>query len=278
MSEDADIRDALAEFAISLGKLVQHTRMSYADYEEIMRYGFVKAAEQQIKKETESDKVSMARISARTGLSRREVRRQAERTKDFRGVRGHRAIIAPAFVVEHWSSDPRYLDSRGEPRRIVFDNPSEPNFVTLVSEASSDSTPVSILQELKDANCVEESSDGILTLVSKYFAHADVSGWVRNTLTGHLKFPLETVLYNIDALSRDELAARTCRFIFSDQIPITNTNGAATAIQSRLRACNSEMLDLVEAFEQEIDVSNGRAVTAIKNTQIGVTLCFYEST
>ncbi len=112
-------------------------------------------------------KQSISRVSALTGLFRREVKRLHELDVDT-GLNGSDRYNRAVRVISGWLNDERFLDAKGEPRDLPFDGEGA-TFSVLVRAYSGDITPRAMLTVLESADCVQASADGRLRLVSHAF-------------------------------------------------------------------------------------------------------------
>jgi hypothetical protein len=112
-------------------------------------------------------KQTVSRVSALTGMSRKEVKRLRELDPDAdieAGDRYNRAVR----VISGWLNDKTFLAPDGEPAELAMDG-DEPSFAALVRAYSGDVTPRAMLSVLQAAGSVEASDDGSLRLVRHVF-------------------------------------------------------------------------------------------------------------
>ena len=138
---EAASRGALAELAAPLARLCVSHGLPFAVLEELLKRAYVDAARAVVSGSTEQRDIS--RVSAATGLNRREVTRLTQ------------AIPAPATqraspvseLFTRWVSDSRYRTKRGEPRVLDRQGPA-PSFESLARSITQDVHPRTLLEEL----------------------------------------------------------------------------------------------------------------------------------
>lgn len=115
-------------------------------------------------------KQTISRVSAITGLTRKEAKRLLELEEaDDQGAneRYSRAIR----VVSGWLNDARYRDDKGEPLDLPVNN-GGPSFASLVKKYSGDIPTQAMFQALSSAGSIARTDDGHIRLIS----HAYIPG------------------------------------------------------------------------------------------------------
>lgn len=104
-----------------------------------------------------------SRISVLTGINRKEVRRiRRAPVMQVRPTSFERNLAAD--IVGRWSSDPRTTDAEGRPRPLPFRSRTDPSFVRLVHETTTDLRPRAILDELIRTGVAELTPTGEVKL------------------------------------------------------------------------------------------------------------------
>jgi len=94
------------------------------------------------------NRLNNSRISAATGLTRKEVRTLSGFMTSGKVIAGRDVSRQrTARVLHGWRTDPEYLDHAGHPLPLVVRG-AEPSFHSLVRRYGGDVTPVSVLNEL----------------------------------------------------------------------------------------------------------------------------------
>lgn len=138
-------------------------------YQELVRAAkevFVEVAEEEIRKA--SHKVNVSRISALTGIMRKDV------TKIFRDKEPVREgpLSYQARVIALWCDDSRFCSTRGRPKVLSFRGERN-EFSTLVSQVSQHLNPGTLLFELERSGAVERVEGGLKLKHNLLHLHAD---------------------------------------------------------------------------------------------------------
>jgi len=135
------LAEAVRALLVPLAQLAVARGLSYTRVDEMMRSAFVAAAHAAHPGLPEHRRVS--RISAATGINRREVTRlTAPQERQVPPPRSY-----PSELFAHWTTDPLYLDAKRRPRPLPRLGPA-PSFETLAQAITRDMHPRSLLEEL----------------------------------------------------------------------------------------------------------------------------------
>lgn len=142
-AEDAALQLALARLLEPLARLAVARGVPYAVVDESLRSAFVTAAHSAHPGLPEHRRAS--RVSAATGLHRREVTRLLEAAAQPTGTAPPRSPAAMVFA--HWRADKHYRSRSGVPRSLPRTGPA-PSFESLAQEVTRDVHPRALLEEL----------------------------------------------------------------------------------------------------------------------------------
>ena len=142
-AEDEALRQALERLLLPVAQLAVARGVPYAVIDETMRTAFVSMAHTAHPGLPEHRRAS--RISAATGLHRREVNRLLEQAAQPRNSAPARSPAATVFA--HWRADKRYRTRAGAPRELPRVGPA-PSFESLAQEVTRDVHPRALLEEL----------------------------------------------------------------------------------------------------------------------------------
>ena len=111
---------------------------------------------------------NVSRLSAMTGINRRQLTDRAER----------KAPLNPnstmmSRVIGQWQEDRRFCSSRGRPKLLSYEGTSS-EFHTLVGIVSKDLNPYTLLKELERSKNVERTADGLRLLARVFLATGKV--------------------------------------------------------------------------------------------------------
>ena len=142
-----------------LVRLFVRNARSVQDFNNLAKILFVECAEEELAKS--GKRVSLSRLSALTGLNRRDVTSIA---RDG-GTPVHSGASVLARVIGHWEGDRRFRDASGAPRGLSSRGENS-EFSKLVSTVSRDIHLGTILSELCRAGIAEER-DGLVYLLNR---------------------------------------------------------------------------------------------------------------
>lgn len=154
MTEPADAPEAALHAALvrllgPLARLAVARGVPYAVVDEMLRAAFVTTAHAAHPGLPEHRRAS--RVSAATGLNRREVNRllaaQAAAARSSQAEAPPPPRSRAAMVFAHWRADPAYRTKAGAPRVLPRTGPA-PSFESLAHEVTRDVHPRALLEEL----------------------------------------------------------------------------------------------------------------------------------
>lgn len=137
------LQEALERLLLPLARLAVARGVPYAVIDETLRRAFVAEAHAAHPGLPEHRRAS--RISAATGLHRREVNRLLEQAALPRSTAPPRSPAAMVFA--HWLTGKRYRSRNGAPRALPRAGPA-PSFESLAREVTRDVHPRALLEEL----------------------------------------------------------------------------------------------------------------------------------
>lgn len=142
-AEDESLQDALERLLLPLAQLAVARGVPYAVIDESMRTAFVAVAHAAHPGLPEHRRAS--RVSAATGLHRREVNRLLEAAAQ--PAKPAPARSPAAMVFAQWRADKRYRTRGGAPRVLPRNGPA-PSFESLAHDVTRDVHPRALLEEL----------------------------------------------------------------------------------------------------------------------------------
>jgi hypothetical protein len=231
--EQPALIEAVRQLLVPLARLAVARGLTHATVDEMLRAAFVEEAHAAYPNLLEHRRVS--RISAATGINRREVTRlTAARQQRAQPDRSY-----PSEAFARWTTSPEYIDQDGRPR-VLPRLGNSPSFETLAQSVTRDMHPRSLLEELMRLGLAEHDAAADLVSLRREafvprgdqvrmdtFLGANVgdhfSAAVANVLAGGSEH-FEQALY-ADGLSDEsmsalrQLIAHHWRSITSDLIP-----------------------------------------------------------
>lgn len=155
-TDQATLEAALAMLEPLAGLLLSRG-LRYARAEDLLKAAFVRAGARAFAAQGKLPSVST--LSVATGLRRREV----QRLLDAAPSQAAPKMSLAAQVRARWTSDPRYLDAKGQPRRLPRTAPpGQPSFASLAAAISKDVHPRPLLDELVRIGAAEEDGEQVL--------------------------------------------------------------------------------------------------------------------
>ena len=201
---------------LPVARILLRYGITFRQFAEIGKAAFVREAYAET--DDRGRKVNGSRVSVRTGLSRKEVRRLREKVLKVSGAleKNHADHSGPpARVLHAWHSSAEFLDSEGLPLALRVDG-DEPCFASLVRAVAGDVPSGAVRAELRRAGAIAETSDGRVVPTKRYYVPGDVDEKAIAVMSAML-FPLAA---GIDHNSRP---GRTTdgfiqRFAYSDSL------------------------------------------------------------
>lgn len=164
-AEDEALREALERLLLPLAQLAVARGVSYAVIDEALRTAFVSVAHAAHPGLPEHRRAS--RVSAATGLHRREVNRLLEAAAEPQSKAPARSPAAMVFA--HWRADKRYRTRGGAPRALPRSGPA-PSFESLAQEVTRDVHPRALLEELLRLKLASlDAERDVITLTEEAF-------------------------------------------------------------------------------------------------------------
>jgi hypothetical protein len=191
-ADDALLLHACHPVMAPLARLAVARGMQYAQFDELMRAAFVQAA-----REAHPDVPShraVSRVSAATGINRREVTRLLKAESPEAPPR--RAPATEIFA--RWITDPT-LRHQGAPLKSLPRQGAAPSFESLAQSVTKDVHPRSLLEELCRLGLarVDDETDSVVLLRETYVPSGDdkrLFGFLGANVGDHLSAAVSNVL------------------------------------------------------------------------------------
>ncbi len=222
-TEQQALLGALAHLLQPFAELCLAKGVTIQSVEELVRRAFVQAARQACQG-ARSDRLT-SRISAMTGLTRREVNRlESEAAPELPPTRS-----LSSELLTHWIGTPGYTDPQGRPIELPRQGEA-PSFEALAASVTRDIHPRSLLDEMVRLGLVSPSADGerVKLLEEAFVPRNDwpqMIGFLGANVGDHLRAAVSNVLgsgsqHFEQALLADELSAASmqqARQLISEQ-------------------------------------------------------------
>lgn len=197
-----EIYTSLERLAIKvLGPIVRmmlRNGVACGNLEALLREVYVDEAFKLAKK---AGKATVSAVSAQTGLSRKEVKRLAEKqtgTSDEQSQKYNRAIR----VISGWLNDQRFSSANGVPLVLDFEG-SENSFIVLAKDYSGDIPARTMFNLLEKSGCVE-MLNGRVQLISHAYVPGNDPVDVINILATDTPELMETIVHNMSCEKQDK--------------------------------------------------------------------------
>lgn len=192
-AEDQALQQALERLLWPLAQLAVARGVPYAVVDETLRAAFVSMAHAAHPDLPEHRRAS--RISAATGLHRREVNRLLDQAD---APRAAPARSPAASVFAHWRADPRYRTRSGKPRKLPRTGPA-PSFESLAQEVTRDVHPRALLEELLRLKLatLDARRDAVVLTEELFMPRGDAPkmvGYLGANVGDHLQGAVDNVL------------------------------------------------------------------------------------
>ena len=269
MNSDIQTRMLKSAYAclLPLAKLLLRSGITYRQFDAIARRAFVHEA--MAEAEVRARPTNTSRVSVRTGLSRKDVKRIRE-SMLAEPMIGSGSIAdqsgPPARVLHAWHSDQRFLGRRGKPRDLDFQDETA-GFSALVRAVAGDVPPGAVRAELRRAGAIEDLADGKLRVVKRHYVpgHVDEKAI---TVMSSMVFPLTAgIVHNTDPHRTS--GGFIQRIAFSDSL---QTNALPEfRLWSREKAATFiEMMDDWIAAHEQTEPSNPTNAPGARTVGVGV--------
>jgi len=211
----------------------------------------------------EGKKQTVSRVSAMTGLTRKEVKRLLERdaTEDDPGqARYSRAIR----VISGWLHDRRFLDAQGKPAVLAVEG-GRNSFALLVKEYSGDIPTKAMLAMLEEAGSVKVVQDKVRLVRRAYVPGSDAVEKIR--ILGNDVYELvSTIDHNLTAGADD--------LWFQRKVAYDNIDPAASEKLKRLSVTKAQAL--LENLDKQFSSNEMDEGNAERGKYMSVGIYFHE--
>lgn len=231
----AAVRSVLAP----LVELAMARGVRYGEFDELVKTVFIEAARQAHAGVPVQRAVS--RISASTGINRREVTRLLQAAPSARS----RPRSPATEVFARWVSDPLY-QHEGKPMRLPRLGPA-PSFEALATSVNRDVRPRSLLEELCRLELARVADDDSVSLLKLNFIpsndEAQMLAFVGANVGDHLRAATENVLS--PGVQHLEQA------LFADELSVRSVEHIRPVVNERWKALVRELAPLLQGLMDE---------------------------
>jgi len=209
-------------------------------------------------------KVTVSSVSARTGLSRKEVKRLREQGDSYSNSNDYKYNRA-IRVISGWLNDQRFSLLRGSALPLPMED-GEHSFVALVKDYSGDIPTKAMYNMLESSHCIEKK-DGMVHLINHAYVPGNDSSEIINILGTDTNELIESIDHN---LTCDENKRRYQRKVSSTVVKASAVNEFHAYASKRSQVLLEELDTWLS--QHEIDSQEDDA----KYVSLGI--YYYEST
>jgi len=181
-----------------LVRILLRNGIAYGSFAELAKKSYVDVAFEDFA--PTGRKQTVSRVSAMTGLTRKETRRLhdiAEPDADSSQQRHNRAVR----VISGWLNDPAFHDAEGQPAELTVDAGAT-SFAALVKKYGGDVTTRSMLAVLESAASVQHTEHGI-KLIQRAYLPGNDRGETLHILGADTAELIATIDHNLRAAEGD---------------------------------------------------------------------------
>lgn len=247
---------ALRRLLAPLAKLAVHHGVTHATLDAWLREAFVAEAFDAHPDVPAHRRVS--RVSAATGLHRREVQRLLNTRTE--AASPPRSLAAEVFA--HWLSDPGFRGRHGAPKTLARTGPA-PSFESLAHDVTRDVHPRTLLEELLRLKLVRlDTGRDVVELVAEGFVPSQDARQMLGLLSNNVGDHLDAAVANV--LGDD--APHFEQALFADGLSPASMAEYKTLVTSQWRALTDTLVPALERL-LERDLEQGIAVAAGQGAQ-----------
>jgi len=247
-----------------LVRILLRNGIAYGSFAELAKKVYVDVAFDEFA--PEKKKQSMSRVSALTGLTRKEAKRLHELQQSDAGETEQRYNRA-VRVISGWVNDPEFHDAEGQPAELPVEGETA-SFSALVKKYSGDVTTQSMLAVLGVAASIEKDNDRVRLVQHAYVPGNDASEKLRILGTDAAEL-IATIDHN---LVSDENALRYQRKVSNLRVNIS----ALPAFKKLSAEKAQALLEELDAWLTENEVDAEQDSEQGKYVSLGI--YYYEST
>jgi signal transduction histidine kinase len=266
MNSSAPARTRLLQacysFLVPIARFLLRSGISFREFAEVSRIAFVNVASEDYG--IRGRPTNISRISAMTGVSRKEVSRVRKLRADYEA--NLKSAFSPlANILQHWYTDPAYVDETGTPRMLSLSGP-RPSFSELVRECAGDRPVRAMVTEVIRCGAVIEETAGRLRAVRRDVIAHNMDEKLISRMAFALRGLASTIAHNSDPATSAEHWRREIT-IESEEIGEKVRRELEDTIRERITTFANQVDDLL---------SQARADSGENSRRIGVGVYYYE--
>jgi Family of unknown function (DUF6502) len=258
---------ALTALIRPLARLAMAGGVPYTAVEDIVKEAFIESARQTLQGSGLPEHRQVSRISASTGLPRREVTRL---TQPKPSATPPATRSWPSEVFTRWATDPLYRDPEGQVMPLKRQGPP-PSFESLSRSITQNIHPRSLLEALCHLGVADlDPADDTVRLTSTTFVpqndRSAMLGFLGDNVGDHLEGAVHNLLSDGSRPHQDQA-------VFADELSEQSLDTIRAFIETQWRQLVHEAVPLLERCIEQ-DVATGR----VQDQRVRIGLYSYEHT
>jgi hypothetical protein len=258
------VLNACLRCLIPIARVLLKNGIGYREFENVCRHAFVRVAATEFG--VRGRETNTSRISAMTGIARKEVQRLKQGNEhDLKEVGNKLSPLAD--LLHLWATSREFQNRTGEPADLALHGAGFGTFPELVRKCVRDIPPGAVRAELLRLGVAEQPQEDLVRLVRRSLIPPGSDERLASALTYSLSGLAETIAYNNDPETpKDE--RRFERYVESRPLSEQEIEEIRQVLRRRLEAVSEEMDSLMDP---ELPVE-----TRLEGRRIGVGLYYTE--
>ena len=248
MSQQNILFSAIKKLLKPLVRILLQNGILYGALLDIIKPIYIEVASECIAES--GKKQTRSRISTITGIPRKEVQRLMD-MGDVDDVWAFERYNRAARVVTGWVRAARFSDKKQQPLILSYDR-KNPSFVQLVAAFSGDIPARTILDELIEAEVVQELQNGDLQLIKRAYIPTSVESEKLGILGRDVAGLLNTIGHNI---YQKENRPHFQRKVFYDNLPEEFIPELKEFIETHAQSLMEKMVDKMSENDRDTNPS-----------------------
>lgn len=251
------ILTACFSFLVPVARFLLHRGISYREFEEIARAGFVKVASDEYG--IRGRPTNASRVSAMTGIPRKDVTRIRERLPNYE-VTPKIELSPLGDVLHRWYTDEDFLDPDGLPIALIPEGEA-PSFDQLVRQCVGDVPVGAIKVELLRTGAIAQQADGRLTPKRRQAVPISPDDRLITSISFNLHALASTIAFNSNPERKEE--GRIERFVQSEPIAAAMKRELRLPLRKRIADFTDSLDDLFSGVEPGSNDSRNRVAVGV---------------
>jgi hypothetical protein len=254
---EAALKEALERLLAPVAQLCLARGLRFAVVEEILKRAFVETA--RTGPATAAGARDISRVSAATGLTRREVTRISQDVTTQAAIRPSPATQ----IFTRWMGTRKFHDERGEPRALRRQGRA-PSFEALAQSVTQDVHPRTLLDELCRLGLAEldEKSDTVRLIRDSFVPHKDQArmlGFLGANVGDHMAAAVANVLADSPPFLEQA--------VFADELSEESTAAVRALVATRWKDLLAALVPEIQAL---VDGDAKSGVKARRRVRVGL--------